>query len=164
MTEGILRIKLLIKSEEETLAAGELIGRFLRGQKAALELAGDIGAGKTTFTRGLVVGLGGEESEVSSPTFALENVYATPQNTVHHFDLYRLDEVGLMAEQLAEAMQGENSIVVVEWAGRLPADLLSDSKITLSFQRTADGENMRKLEITSDNPDLINHLSKAEDL
>ncbi len=155
---------LILASEAETLALGRNIGRFLRGQKAVLELAGDIGAGKTTFTRGLVAGLGGEEAEVSSPTFALENVYDTPKNTVHHFDLYRLDEVGLMAEQLAEAMQEDNSVVVVEWAQRLPVGLLPDSKVVLSFQRTAEGEDMRKLEITSSNLDLINNLTKAGDL
>ena len=54
-----------------------------------LLLSGGLGAGKTAFVRGLVRGLGGDENEVSSPTFSLMNQYEA-RLTVRHFDLYRL--------------------------------------------------------------------------
>ncbi len=153
-------------SEGQVLDLGRGLGQILRNQKAVLELVGDVGAGKTTFTRGLLEGLGGDSSEVSSPTFTLENVYSAPQNSVHHFDFYRLSEVGLLAEQLSEAIDQPNSIVVVEWAERLPDGLLGQSKISIQFQRIAEGENLRDLEITTENQgsrvqESLNKLQKG---
>ena len=95
-----------------TLAGGEVIALY-----------GDLGAGKTQFTRGLVIGLGGDGHDVSSPTFVLLNVYDTPRMKVFHLDAYRVagaddfDAIGF--SELLE----QGGAVVVEWPARVE-DLL----------------------------------------
>lgn len=110
------------RNEEETVAIARRLAATLRGGAVVL-LFGDLGAGKTTFVRGVVDGAGGASDEVSSPTFTLVQPYAG-NLTVQHVDLYRLtsaeaDDLGL--PELAAA----DTIVVIEWADRLrrpPAD------------------------------------------
>lgn len=80
----------LCKSAEETLQLGAALGRTLRGGQV-LAFTGDLGAGKTTFIKGLVSVLTHTDiNDVSSPTFAYVNTYSGPTLNVHHFDLYRL--------------------------------------------------------------------------
>ena len=57
-------------------------------------LRGELGAGKTTWTRGFVPGLGGDPDQVASPTYAVLHRYETPKGRVFHLDLYRLGEAG----------------------------------------------------------------------
>lgn len=94
---------------------------------AVIELVGDVGAGKTTFVRGLAEGLGVKEP-VTSPSFTISKSYAYPGGILVHYDFYRLPDPGLMAEDLEEAMSDAGSIVVVEWANTvenlLPADCM----------------------------------------
>ena len=81
-------------STAQTEEAAAALSPYLKDGDVLL-LHGGLGAGKTAFVRGLVRGLGGDENEVSSPTFALMNQYEG-RLTVYHFDLYRLggpDEV-----------------------------------------------------------------------
>ncbi len=79
-------------------------------------LQGDLGAGKTTFTRGFVAGLGGDPDQVASPTYAVLHRYRCPRGFVHHLDLYRLGEAGAWSLGLEDILQpGDN--LVVEWAG-----------------------------------------------
>lgn len=80
-------------------------------------LVGELGAGKTTFTQGLVEALGGE---ASSPTYTLLNEYQlTPP--IYHFDLYRLDSVGeLETTAYWDYAEDSHAIVLVEWIDRIP--------------------------------------------
>ena len=86
---------------------------------ATILLYGELGAGKTAFVRGLVGAVGGDVSEVSSPTFVLMREYSG-RRRIYHVDLYRLgpDEVIDFEPQLLELME-KNAIVAVEWADRL---------------------------------------------
>ena len=79
-------------------------------------LRGDLGAGKTTFTRGFVAGLGGDPDQVASPTYAVLHRYRCPGGWVHHLDLYRLGEAGAWTLGLEETVQ-PGDYLVVEWAG-----------------------------------------------
>lgn len=102
-----------MSSETETIALGARIGRALKAGAVVL-LRGELGAGKTTFARGLARGAG-YRGRVSSPTFALAHLYEGKRLTVHHLDLYRLKkgqdgELGL-DELLADA----RGVVIVEW-------------------------------------------------
>lgn len=102
----------------ETLAAGEDLARdVLPGDCVLLE--GDLAAGKTTFTRGLVTGLGGAPDGVSSPTFVIVQDYPCdgPVRMVHHVDLYRLPlNPGSVTEiGLEELLSEPDAVVVVEW-------------------------------------------------
>lgn len=119
--------------------------------KMVFELIGDVGTGKTTFTRGLAEGLG-VEGQVTSPSFTISKRYAfpSPQNDqtaqLIHYDFYRLDDPGLMRDELAEALAEPNSVIVVEWGSDV-ADLLPADKIRLEIALQEDGS--RLVEITS---------------
>ena len=80
-----------------------------------IELVGDVGTGKTTFTRGLAAGLGVNEP-VTSPSFTISKTYAFKNGELIHYDFYRLKDPGLMAEDLDENLNNNHAVVVVEWA------------------------------------------------
>lgn len=134
-----------IKGEGEMKAFGVRLGAFLRGGEV-IELVGDVGAGKTALTKGIAAGLGIDE-DVQSPSFTISRVYESPVHLrLVHYDFYRLNDPGIMAEELIEALSEVQNITVVEWAnivqGVLPADRLSIHIIPTS-------EHDRRLEITS---------------
>jgi tRNA threonylcarbamoyladenosine biosynthesis protein TsaE len=79
-------------------------------------LRGGLGAGKTTFARGFVAGLGGDPDQVASPTYAVLHRYACPRGSIHHLDLYRLGEAGAWSLGLEDTVQ-PGDYLVVEWAG-----------------------------------------------
>src|SRR2546430_11323277 len=106
---------------ETDSAAASLAADFRGGECVALY--GDLGAGKTQFTRGIVKGLNGDPHSVSSPTFVLLNVYDTPRLRVFHLDAYRVhggddfDAIGF-----TELME-QNGFVVIEWPTRVESIL-----------------------------------------
>ena len=103
---------------------GEAIGRSVSGGEV-LELVGDIGAGKTTLTKGIARALGINEP-VQSPTFTISRVYDSPKGLrLVHYDFYRLSEAGIMGDEIRETMD-DDSVVVVEWAGAVDDDLPRD--------------------------------------
>ena len=107
---------------------GQTIGRSLRGGEV-IELIGDIGAGKTTLTKGIAEGLDITEP-VQSPTFTISRVYQSPGGlTLAHYDFYRLGEAGIMVEEIHEVTMQPQTVTVVEWADAveqvLPADRLT---------------------------------------
>ncbi|MBI3132125.1 MAG: tRNA (adenosine(37)-N6)-threonylcarbamoyltransferase complex ATPase subunit type 1 TsaE [Acidobacteria bacterium] len=79
-------------------------------------LRGDLGAGKTTWARGFVQGLGGDPEQVASPTYAVLHRYESPAGRIFHLDLYRLGEAGAWSLGLEEQL-GPEDRMVVEWAG-----------------------------------------------
>lgn len=107
---------------------GAQIGaRCLGGE--VIELVGDIGAGKTTFTKGLAKGMGIED-DIQSPTFTISRVYdANSGLTLAHYDFYRLEDAGIMNAELHESVNDAKTVTVIEWggvvAGVLPADTLA---------------------------------------
>ena len=104
-----------VKSEAETRALGEKLGGLLKGGEV-IELVGDVGAGKTTFVKGLALGLGIEE-DVQSPSFTISRVYdARDGLLLAHYDFYRLNDAGIMADELTETTQDPSTITVIEWA------------------------------------------------
>jgi len=109
----------LTRSAEETFELARRMGEALGGAAVFL-LAGDLGAGKTVFAKGLGAGLGVDPDEVSSPTFTLVNAH-DGRLRLYHLDLYRIEggaaeiyDLGL-EEMLSEA----DAVVVIEWAERL---------------------------------------------
>ena len=103
---------------------GEAIGRSVSGGEV-LELVGDIGAGKTTLTKGIARALGINEP-VQSPTFTISRVYDSPKGLrLAHYDFYRLGEAGIMGDEIREAAD-DDSVVVVEWAGAVDDNLPKD--------------------------------------
>jgi tRNA threonylcarbamoyladenosine biosynthesis protein TsaE len=127
MTQPVLSASQRSSSPAATETLGDRIGRAAQPADV-LHLAGELGAGKTCFVRGLARGLGSGD-RVSSPSFVLLNEYRG-RLTLHHVDLYRLaasealDELGLWDHT-------EQGVLAIEWperaAGRLPAPTLTVS-------------------------------------
>jgi tRNA threonylcarbamoyladenosine biosynthesis protein TsaE len=105
-------------SESETFRVGRELAESMP-LPAHILLYGDLGAGKTSFTRGLAAGFGLEQlDEVSSPTFTLINEYAG-RTKIYHIDLYRIEAGRLEGLGLDEIFDNPNAAVIVEWAERL---------------------------------------------
>jgi|JI10StandDraft_1071094.scaffolds.fasta_scaffold81614_4 tRNA threonylcarbamoyl adenosine modification protein YjeE len=111
----------------DTEAAGRALGAVL-APGDVVALIGDLGAGKTTFTRGIAVGAGVDPTVVTSPTFSLVNLYPGRVGLAH-LDLYRLeDERALDEIGFDDAVESAGAAAVIEWADRfadrLPRDHL----------------------------------------
>jgi tRNA threonylcarbamoyladenosine biosynthesis protein TsaE len=104
-------------SEKNTRALGKKSGEVLRGGEIFL-LVGDLGGGKTQFTKGLAEGLGITEP-VTSPTFNYENIYQGERLKLYHYDLYRNDEIDNdIRDLMLESFSDKGGVTVVEWAER----------------------------------------------
>src|SRR4051812_47570196 len=115
-------------SSEQTEQLAASLGSKLRGGEV-LELVSDLGGGKTTFTRGLVRGAGSSD-KVASPTFTISKEYEAPNFTISHFDFYRLDQAGIVADELAEVVHDPEYVTVVEW-GEVVHDVLPADRLTV---------------------------------
>ncbi|MDO4863348.1 MAG: tRNA (adenosine(37)-N6)-threonylcarbamoyltransferase complex ATPase subunit type 1 TsaE [Ruminococcus sp.] len=133
-------MKIVTHSPAETIEAAKKLGSLLRaGDMIAYK--GGLGAGKTTFTRGLAIGLGLGDN-VSSPTFALVNEYRGSDITLYHFDMYRIStEEGLESTGFYD-YDFENNIAAVEWSENIAQFLPKD---TIYITIDALGENDREI-------------------
>ena len=120
-----------VTNEQEMKSFGARLGRLLRGGEV-IELVGDVGAGKTTFTKGLAKGLDITE-DVQSPSFTINRVYSARDGlTLAHYDFYRLQEAGIMGDELKETILNQKTITVIEWGGIVEGALPID-RLTLSI-------------------------------
>ncbi|MDB5185068.1 MAG: hypothetical protein JWN38_876 [Candidatus Saccharibacteria bacterium] len=115
------------------------LGAKLRGGEA-IELVSDLGGGKTTFVKGLLKGMGSDEL-ASSPSFTLSNTYQAGELTLQHYDFYRLNDPGILRDELAEAISDDKTVVVIEWAD-IVADVLDDKHLRVDIAVT--GETGRR--------------------
>jgi len=109
-----MEVKFITKSKDETIKLGEFISTYLF-PNSVLTLTGDLGAGKTTFTKGVGKGLGIKE-EINSPTFNILKCYFNKPLSLFHIDAYRLE--GVAKEQknigLEEVIEGDG-VCLIEW-------------------------------------------------
>lgn len=130
--------------ETRTLAAA-LGARLHPGD--VLCLIGDLGAGKTTFTQGLALGLGLPlEEPVNSPTFTLLAEHPGGRIPLYHFDVYRLPDSSGLYDLAFDEYLGGDGIVVIEWADKI-ADALPLERIDIAL--TAEGPDKRRLVMTA---------------
>lgn len=113
------------------LAYGQKLGETLKAP-AVLELLGDVGAGKTTLTRGIAKGLK-VKAEVTSPSFTLSKEYVGDKYRLVHYDFYRLTDPGIMSEDLAETIADPRTITVIEW-GQSIQDVLPEERKTIEIK------------------------------
>jgi tRNA threonylcarbamoyladenosine biosynthesis protein TsaE len=107
------------RSAEETTRWGREFAKRLRPPVLVL-LAGDLGTGKTTLTKGIVSGLGAAtEDEVTSPTFTLVHVYGDARK-VYHGDLYRIESFHDFETLGLEDVFAKPAVVILEWSERFP--------------------------------------------
>ena len=146
-----------------TQRLGQKIGRRLHAG-VVIELVGDLGSGKTTFTQGLAIGVG-FTGEVVSPTFTLSRVYPlSGGRQLHHFDWYRLSGPDVVTTEFMEAAADPTAVVVVEWAGnakvRLPAQ-----RLRVTLQSAPQDATTRTIQIESLGGaagDLVAGLARTE--
>jgi tRNA threonylcarbamoyladenosine biosynthesis protein TsaE len=109
--------KITSLSQNQTIQTAESLARWIKPGDVIC-LYGDLGAGKTTFVKGLAKALKVKENQVNSPTFVLMNAYEG-KFPMYHFDLYRLDDLSDMRRiGLDEFLYGDG-ICVIEWADKL---------------------------------------------
>ena len=130
---------------------------FAKNCPHVIELVGDVGTGKTTFTRGLAKSLG-ISSEVTSPSFTISKSYALPNGkTLVHYDFYRLTDPGLMVDDLKEKIK-DNHIIIVEWANSIK-NILPKNRTVIKFIYNDDGT--RKVSVKNNRNSTIEGLPEA---
>ncbi len=135
-----------IQSADDMMKLGAKLGALLNGGEC-IELVGDVGAGKTTFTKGIANGMGVDE-DVQSPSFTISRVYdALNGLRLAHYDFYRLHDAGIMADELHEVAYAPGTITVIEWA-EIVSDVLPSDRLRLEF--TSNGENTRTILVRAD--------------
>lgn len=132
------------RSPEETQALGERLGRLLQSGDF-VGLAGELGAGKTVFARGVASGAGADVSEVSSPTFSIVQSYPG-RVTLHHADLYRLSTERELEGTGFFDLRDQGGACLVEWIDRIRAAAPLD---WLEIRLSAPDEATRALEISA---------------
>lgn len=127
---------MIIDSEQEMLDFGTNFAKSLNNQ--VIELLGDVGAGKTTFTRGLAQGLGIKEP-ITSPSFTISKSYALPNSNgrLIHYDFYRLPDPGLMLDDLQENLNNPENVIIVEW-GESVANILPENRTKIEIKYNDD--------------------------
>ncbi len=124
-------------SPEETIALAQKIGAKLKAGDVIAYL-GDLGAGKTTFTRGLALGMGISDL-VTSPTFALVHTYGDEGNMLCHFDMYRIDSEEELETTGFYDYPMEECVFAIEWSENITAALPGHTMF-LTLKRISDEE------------------------
>jgi tRNA threonylcarbamoyladenosine biosynthesis protein TsaE len=135
------------ESPEKTFSLGERIGSELQSGDVVL-LYGDLGAGKTLLTKGILSELEFDVDEVTSPSFTLVNLYKTSRFDVYHIDLWRVegpsaaDTVGL-----DEIVENVKAVTIIEWADRLGKFAFPNR--TIKVEISGDGDEPRLITIVN---------------
>ena len=126
-------------SLEETKNIAIAIGKKLK-KGDILAYKGGMGAGKTTFTHGLLEGIGSVDS-VSSPTFSIVNSYQGDGFMIHHFDMYRiLNDDDLYSIGFYDYQDGEN-ILIIEWSENIEGEL-DDNVIVIDIEKPSENQRI----------------------
>jgi len=147
-------------SAGETVDLGRQLGKCLtRGD--VISLAGELGSGKTWFTKGVGLGLGiAWDMVITSPSFSLVNEYEG-RHTLFHLDAYRLESLAdFLAAGLDEYFY-QDGVVVMEWADRWP-EILPDYRLKCEFVITDD--HTRKITMSGYHPrsvEILKHMEKV---
>ncbi|RYZ94495.1 MAG: tRNA (adenosine(37)-N6)-threonylcarbamoyltransferase complex ATPase subunit type 1 TsaE [Moraxellaceae bacterium] len=135
---------IVIQNEMAMKKLGEAIGKLLHGGEV-IQLVGDVGAGKTTFVKGLAVGLSIDEA-IQSPTFTISRLYdARNDLRLAHYDFYRLGVAGIMADELSEVVRDDATVTVIEWAD-IVDDVLPKDTLTITILATSIDERQVTLD------------------
>ena len=131
------------KSEEDTIEfAFNFSKKLVKGDVVVLN--GDLGAGKTKFTQG-VLKYFGIEDEISSPTFTIINEHHAKGLNIYHFDVYRISDVDEFYS-IGGDEYFENGISIIEW-GKIIEEALPKHYIEINFEKDLDDENYRKITV-----------------
>ena len=139
------------KTETELKRIGAILAASFKGGEV-VQLIGDVGAGKTTFTKGLALGLS-VKGDVQSPSFTISRVYdARDGLQLAHYDFYRLQDPGILTAELQEVVHDPTTITVIEWAD-IVEGVLQDTHVSISF--TAPSETTRTITLPDSYKELF---------
>ncbi len=128
-------MKFTAKGPQETIAFAEKIGGLLK-KGDVIAYTGGLGAGKTTFTRGLAIGMGLGDN-VTSPTFSIVNEYRGKNISLYHFDMYRIMGADELETTGFYDYPLEESVFAIEWSENI-ADELPKNTIYINIERIDD--------------------------
>lgn len=134
-------MQFITNAPEETEALGEKLGKLLR-PGTVLAYLGDLGAGKTAFTRGLARGLGCRET-VTSPTYTIVNEYLGGRLPLFHFDMYRLTSSDDLWDIGWEDYLDRQGVCAVEWSENVPEAMAG--ALTVRIEKL--GDSVRRITI-----------------
>ncbi len=126
---------IITNSPEETIRTARTLGSLLKAGDI-IAYRGGLGAGKTTFTRGLAIGLGLDDN-VTSPTFALVNEYCGNTLNIYHFDMYRIECESDLESSGFYDYDFENNIAVIEWSENI-SDFLPENTVYITINALSD--------------------------
>lgn len=124
-------VKIVLKGLKETEEFGKKLGSLLDGGDL-LSLTGDLGAGKTTLTKSIGLGLGVSDY-ITSPTFTLINEYKG-RVWLYHFDVYRLEDEEDLLDLGYEDYFYSNGVTIVEWGDKIE-DILPEDRININIEK-----------------------------
>ena len=137
-------MKYISHSSAETEKIGQILGKNL-SPGSVIALYGDLGAGKTCFTRGVCKGMG-IETDVFSPTFAIVNEYRGGGKTLYHFDMYRVNGFeDLYSTGYFDYLDTDASLII-EWSENIEL-VLPDNCIRIRIEKSETDENERIFDI-----------------
>ena len=125
---------MIASNEEETKKIACKLANDIKDTKATICLNGDLGSGKTTFSRYLIRSLlsNSINDDIPSPTFTLLQIYEDQKRSIYHYDFYRLNKIDELIE-LNYSESIDNNICIIEWANKFKK-ALPPNRIEVSFE------------------------------
>ena len=143
------------KSSQETYDFGKRLGEAF-SFRLVVFLRGEMGAGKTVFSKGFVKGMGIDD-EVTSPTYTIVNEYGDPAR-IFHFDLYRLQDGDELYEMGFEDYLNQAGTLILEWPDLL-ADDVFEHKLEITLKSAVATPDQREIVLETDDPEIIEILN-----
>lgn len=147
------------QNENETKKLASQIAKLVKPGMTLL-LEGELGAGKTTFTKGFAEGLGISRI-IKSPTYTLIREYTDGRMPLYHMDLYRLDETGAEELGLEEYFEGDG-VCIVEWSSMSP-DELPENHLTIKLEVIVEAPFEREITLTATGKEYTELLKKLNE-
>ena len=134
-----------VSNDKETEQIGKSLAEMLTNlgiKRAYIAMRGEMGVGKTVFTRGFVSHFG--RANVKSPTYTIVNEYRPGGTNVYHFDLYRISDADDLESIGYHEYVESDAYSIVEWSERVP-EYIPEDAITVTISRVAEDESQRDI-------------------
>jgi tRNA threonylcarbamoyladenosine biosynthesis protein TsaE len=154
-------VKIAVNTPEEMVKLGEDLAKYtqLKTTQLVLFLSGDLGAGKTTFVRGFLKGMG-FNGAVKSPTYTLVEPYDFSNNSVYHFDFYRLKAKEALEDIGIRDYFHEKAYCLIEWPSKA-LDELPKPDILVNIEILGEARQLSVLARSSRGDEIVQDLQKS---